>query len=78
MPWKVYYYTCVYNTNYNILASTVSGLAFNSDCMSSAVFSGCLYGSDPIWNVSWPNTPAGTTSTQPCPGGVDSVGQSCM
>ena len=38
-------------------------------------FHGCQYGPDPVWHVIWPNTPSGTTSIQPCPGGVDSVGK---
>lgn len=42
----------------------------------SSVFTGCPYGPDPVWNITWPNTLTGTTSIQPCPGGVDSVGQS--
>ena len=38
------------------------------------MFSGCPYGDDDVWGITWPNTPGGTTNSQPCPGGVDSVG----
>ena len=40
-----------------------------------AVFAGCPYGLDLLWNIMWPNTAVGSNTTQPCPGGVDSVGQ---
>jgi hypothetical protein len=29
---------------------------------------------DDVWGITWPNTEAGTENTQPCPGGVDSLG----
>ena len=38
------------------------------------VFVGCPYGVDDEWGITWPNTPGGDISTQPCPGGVDDVG----
>ena len=38
------------------------------------MFSGCPYGPDDVWAIIWPNTPGGSISSQPCPGGVDAVG----
>ena len=40
----------------------------------TTVFVGCPYGVDDEWGITWPNTPGGDISTQPCPGGVDDVG----
>ena len=40
----------------------------------TTVFSGCPYGPDDAWAIIWPNTPGGSISSQPCPGGVDAVG----
>ena len=38
------------------------------------VHTGCPYGPDDVWNIIWPNTPGGSISSQPCPGGVDAIG----
>ena len=35
---------------------------------------GCPYGPDNVWGITWPNAYNGTTNTQPCPGGVDTIG----
>ena len=37
-------------------------------------FTGCPYGPDEIWGIIWPNTAVGIVNTQPCPGGVDTLG----
>ena len=42
------------------------------------VFTGCPYGPDDVWGITWPNAPGGLISSQPCPGGVDAVGMLLM
>ena len=42
------------------------------------VYTGCPYGPDDVWNIIWPNTPGGSISSQPCPGGVDAIGLSSV
>ena len=37
-------------------------------------FQGCEFGPDDVWGITWSNTEPGYTDTQPCPGGVDVVG----
>ncbi|XP_064388289.1 adhesion G protein-coupled receptor L3-like isoform X2 [Halichondria panicea] len=36
---------------------------------------GCKVDFDLTWNIEWPNTPSGSTSTQQCPGGNSVTGQ---
>ena len=51
-------------------------LCLNCPCMFlyPTVSTGCPYGPDDVWNIVWPNTPGGSMSSQPCPGGVDAIG----
>ena len=37
-------------------------------------FQGCEFGPDDVWGITWSNTESGYTDTQPCPGGVDVMG----
>ena len=41
-------------------------------------FQGCPYGPDSEWNITWANTAPGMNDTQPCPGGVNTVGKIVM
>ena len=43
-----------------------------------SVFVSCPHGDDDEWAITWPNTPGGSISTQPCPGGVDTNGELCL
>ena len=35
---------------------------------------GCPFGSDDMWNITWPATDASTTARQKCPGGSEAQG----
>lgn len=41
---------------------------------SHSAFDGCPFETDLTWLIVWPNTPRSTTSTQSCPGGLESMG----
>lgn len=56
-------------SKFNVANASEDKLCVHAD------FDGCPFESDPTWQIAWPNTPRSTSSSQSCPGGLESIGE---